>query len=94
MKEKNYYPVGTIVNLFNTKERLMISGYLQKNNQSDKIWDYVGVLYPLGFLTPNRMVLFDHEQIENVYYIGCQNNEQFNFMEAMKKQTTKGDELL
>lgn len=94
MKEKNFYPVGTIVSLFNTKERLMIAGYLQRNNQSDKIWDYVGVLYPVGFLTPNRMVLFDQEQIENIYYIGCQNVEHFKFMDTIKKQASKGDELL
>ena len=94
MKEKNFYSVGTIVSLFNTKQRLMIAGYLQRNNQSDKIWDYVGVVYPAGFLTPNRMVLFDHEQVENIYYVGCQNVESLKFIDAIKKQAARGDELL
>ena len=94
MIQKEFYPVGTIVSLFNTKERLMISGYYQKNNQSDKVWDYVGVLYPNGFLTPNRMVLFDHEQIESKYYLGCQNTEQMSFISSLNNKNSKEEDVL
>lgn len=91
---KEYIPIGSVVSLYDASQKILIVGYLQKNNQDDKLWDYVGVLYPNGYLTPSRMVLFDREQIEKKYYMGCQNVEQFQFQEQLSKQGSEVEEIL
>lgn len=92
--KKEYFPIGSVVSLYNTTEKLMIVGYLQKNNHDDKIWDYAGVLYPNGYLTPSRITLFDQEQVEKKYYMGCENMEYFQFQEQFIRNKEEVEEVL
>ena len=64
-----------------SEKRIMITGVLQKqiDNEEEKIWDYTAVLYPEGAMGPDKSFLFDAEQIEKVYAVGYQDEEQFAF---------------
>ena len=81
-----YYPVGTVVRLVNGTKRVMIDGYATID-QSDplRIYDYSAVLYPEGSLSSDQTLLFDHEQIEEVFFIGYVDPEQESFMEKLMK---------
>lgn len=69
MKEK-YLPIGTVVRLKNGTKKMMIIGFMasvktEDNNTSS--YDYIGCLYPEGFISVDNMLLFQHDQIEEVY---------------------------
>ena len=58
----------------------MIVGVKQKQEGADKVWDYSACLYPEGILDPDRLYLFDTEQIERLYFIGFQDGEGLAFL--------------
>lgn len=83
MKEK-YLPIGTVVLLKGGKKRAMITGFcsVAQENQ-DKIYDYSGCVYPEGYLSSNQVCLFDHDQIEKVYFEGFVDDEEIQFKEKL-----------
>ena len=85
--EEKYLPIGTVVKLKGNTKRLMISGFCSaRNSQRDKIYDYSGCKYPEGFLVSNQVYLFNHEDIEQIYYLGLIDEEEEKFKIELKKQ--------
>lgn len=80
-----YLPVGSVVLLENSKKRVMIIGFKQKQEGTDRIWDYAGCLYPEGLLDPDKLYLFDNGQIDRLYFLGLQDGEGLAFMEKLEK---------
>ena len=87
MNENGILPIGTVVMLKGAQKRLMITGYAQqekKENESEqekaKIWDYVGCLYPEGYISSDQIFLFDMEQIDKIYYKGFEDDEEKEFV--------------
>ncbi len=78
-------PIGTVVLLKDSTKRVMIMGVVQMQKEKEKVWDYVGVLYPEGFMGPDKTFLFNGEQIEKIYALGYQDEEQFDFKERADK---------
>jgi len=87
--KNNILPIGSIVSLYKNNTKLMIVGYLQKTNEDDKVWDYSACVYPNGFVSPNRMVVFDSIQIERIYYVGYTNLENIEFLKELEKKIGK-----
>lgn len=63
---KRFLPIGSVVLLKESKKRIMIVGVKQKQIDSEKVWDYSACLYPEGIINPERLYLFDSEQIEKI----------------------------
>ena len=77
---RNYYlPIGSVVRLKNGQKRIMIYGRRQLQVGTDKEWDYIACLYPEGNLNEDNCFLFNHDQIEQVYFLGLQDVEEFTF---------------
>ncbi len=78
-------PVGSVVLLKESTKRVMIIGLVQKQiKEGDEvIWDYSGCFYPEGFMGPDKTFLFNNDQIERVYALGYQDEEQFAFNEKI-----------
>lgn len=77
---KGLLPIGSVVLLTGSKKKVMIIGVCQKAaNNPDRIWDYTGVVFPEGFLSPDKMFMFNNEQIEQIYALGYQDKEQLAF---------------
>ena len=85
MREK-YLPIGTIVLLKGGKKRAMITGFcsVAQENQ-EKVYDYSGCVYPEGYLSSNQVCLFDHDQIEKIYFVGYKDEEEKQFKEKLNK---------
>ena len=83
MKEK-YLPIGTVVLLKGGRKRAMITGFcsVAQENQ-DKIYDYSGCVYPEGYLSSNQVCLFDHDQIEKIFFVGFEDEEEKHFKEKL-----------
>lgn len=78
-------PIGTVVLLKNSQKRVMIIGVLQKQIKegNEVIWDYSACFYPEGYMGPDRTFLFNADQIEKVFAVGYQDQEQFEFKEKI-----------
>ena len=85
MNEK-FLPVGTICKLKGTDQMVAITGFCMKNqNLGDKVFDYVACFYPQGVFDPNKNILFDHEQIDQVVFMGFVNEEERAFKQRVKE---------
>lgn len=78
-----YLPIGSVVLLKNGKKRVMVYGRKIRAGGEDKVYDYLGCLYPEGALNSKDVVLFDHSQIQMVYFIGFQDLEELAFRSGL-----------
>ena len=89
---KDLLPIGSVVTLKEGTKRLMIIGRLQQNVRTKKVYDYAGCLWPEGYMDKDSCYVFDHEDIDCLYYIGLQDIEEFNFrfeLDEMRKKTSQ-----
>lgn len=80
---KSFLPIGSVVLLNAGKKKLMIVGVKQKDVSTSLLWDYSACLYPEGIIDPQKLYLFNHEQIERVYFIGFQDLEGLEFIDKI-----------
>ena len=64
--ENTFLPVGSVVMLKGATTPLVIIGFAVVEKDKEKIWDYMGAIYPVGYLSPEKNLLFDRNQIEKV----------------------------
>lgn len=86
-------PIGSVVLVGNSTKKVMIVGLCQKGGSDEvKLWDYAGVIYPEGYLDPNKLFLFNNDQITQIYALGYQDSEQMAFKkkaDAMMEELRK-----
>lgn len=75
-----YLPIGSVVLLKESTRRVMIVGLCQRGAQTNKVYDYVGVVFPEGFVSADKMFLFNNEQIDIVFSLGYVDEEQLRFL--------------
>ena len=80
-----YLPIGSVVLLKNGTKRVMIYGRKQIHIETGKEWDYLACLYPKGNINEEFMYLFNHDQIDKVYYLGYRDDEEVKFVEENLK---------
>lgn len=78
-----FLPIGSVVLLKDSTKRVMIVGVKQKQVDSEKIWDYSACLFPEGIVDPDRLYLFDAEQIDKLFFIGLQDGESMQFLDRL-----------
>ncbi len=83
-------PIGTVVQLGSLKEKVMIVGRQQINNEEGgKVYDYSGYPYPKG-MDGDDVYLFDADQILMVYFLGYQDLDELHqkfIVAEISKQT-------
>lgn len=79
-----YLPLGTIVLLKNGAKRLMIYGRCMKKEATGELYDYIGCLYPEGFINPEKTFVFQHSSIEEVVHLGYVDEEEEFAQELLK----------
>ena len=57
----------------------MICGRIQRKVGEDRLYDYCACYYPEGILNPRDLFLFNNEDIDRVYFLGLQDEEEFRF---------------
>ncbi|MBR3104508.1 MAG: DUF4176 domain-containing protein [Lachnospiraceae bacterium] len=86
MKYQDLLPCGSIVKLKDGERYMMICGRVVAADGSDRIFDYVGCLYPEGMSMPDNMYFFDRDAIERILFIGFQDEEELAFREEVLEQ--------
>ena len=87
--ENRYLPIGSVVKIKDSQKRLMITGYLpieSSENGEKKIWDYCGCLYPEGMLTSTTNFLFNQDKIEEITFLGLEDEEEKEFQKKLEEQ--------
>lgn len=86
MNMEKYLPIGTVVMLKGGQKRVMITGFCcVSDNDQTKVYDYCGCLYPEGFLSSQKNLLFNHIQIDKVFHMGLKDEEEEQFKERLNK---------
>jgi len=81
---KNLLPIGSVVELKNSTRKVFISGFkIKKDGDSSEIYDYIGYPYPQGFSDRNFNLLFNHEQIKNICYLGYVTQDEEIFKQTL-----------
>lgn len=86
LKVSEYLPIGTVVKLKDGDKKLMIFGIAQTvNNPGEKPqeFDYIGVPYPEGNLGTDYQYMFQHSDIETIFFKGFNNAERQEFVQTV-----------
>ncbi len=86
MKIKELLPIGSVVLLKDGEKRLMVDGIMQTDAGGDgKEYDYLGVLYPEGHVGDQFQFLFNHEDINEIFFRGYEDDERENFLTKLSE---------
>lgn len=91
IKVREFLPIGTVVSLKKGTKKLMIFGIVQSiQEKTDQEYDYIGVPYPEGNMGQDYQYLFNHDDVEQVYFRGFEDVERqefiYNLSEFYKKK--------
>lgn len=78
-------PIGSVIWLKEAKRPLMIFGLKQTDMDTQKEYDYIGVLYPEGTMGGETQFLFQHEDIERVVFRGYEDEARKVFIEKLEE---------
>lgn len=77
-------PAGSVVLLEGGEKRLMVIGVKQTKQDTGEEYDYIGLLYPEGYIDDEGLYMFNHEDIQMVYFRGYEDGERENFVEMLE----------
>lgn len=89
MKDK-LLPIGTVVQLKGGTKKLMITGYSSKDPDSGTIFDYNSCIFPEGIME-EVYSLFNHNQIEEIFYKGLENDESKDYANKIESMLLRGN---
>lgn len=78
---ENLLPVGSVVLLKGANKRVVVIGRLQTRAGDRKVYHYCACTFPEGLMDLDSFVFFDHDDIDRVYFVGCQDSEELRFRE-------------
>ncbi len=78
-------PVGSVVLLKGGEKRVMICGRIQTKSGEDTIFDYSACMFPDGIVDPTKMIFFNRDDIERVFFIGLQDAEELAYAAKIKE---------
>lgn len=81
-------PLGTVVKAAGEEVPVMIVGYGLMNSEDETTYDYAAVIFPVGLL-PDKMVLFNENQIEDIIFIGYQNVRSLKYRQKVSDYIKK-----
>lgn len=83
IKDK-FLPIGSVVILKGGTKKVMITGFCSiAETDRTQVYDYSGCIYPEGYLSSNQICLFNHDQIEELFFLGYENDEESEFKKSL-----------
>ncbi|PFW82275.1 hypothetical protein COL27_17510 [Bacillus sp. AFS075960] len=75
-------PIGTVVKLEDMEQSVMIIGRMAIS-EDKREFDYVGVLYPLGFIGNENVLCFNYDKITEEMHKGYMTDEELVLREKL-----------
>lgn len=85
MINKIYLPIGTIIKLFDLDSKIMIIGYMMKDNKNI-VSDYCGCIYPSGIKSKKEILYFNKNQITEIIKLGPIDGEVKKIIEFIEQK--------
>ena len=83
-------PIGSVVMLNNGTKEVMITGfYTVSKDEPDNVYDYCGCMYPEGVISSDQNLLFNHEQIAKIYFMGYVSEKEKEFKQKLEAAVNK-----
>ena len=83
---KEYLPIGSVVLLKGAQKKVMITGYTPIDMETkNKIYEYLGCVFPEGIIKSDENILFDTKDIDKIFFKGFINEEQEKFIPEVKE---------
>lgn len=79
--DKEILPIGTVVELKGIDKPIMIFGYYQIDVETNKKYDYIGIVYPIGKIDKSNEVVFNKEFINDVLFTGYKTKQFYKLTE-------------
>lgn len=84
--QEKFLPIGSVVILEGGTKKIMITGFCSISEMDrTQVYDYSGCIYPEGYLSSNQICLFNHDQIEKVFFAGYESEEEKEFKKSLEK---------
>lgn len=84
MEIKEYLPIGSIVQVNDGLKKLMVTGIKQTDTADNIEYDYVGIMYPEGYLGDQFQFVFNHDEITEILFRGFEDEERDNFLTSLE----------
>ena len=84
---EKYLPLGSVVLLRGGKKRVMIFGRRLRDAESGRSWDYVACPFPEGSMGDDYTYLFDQAQVERIFFLGLQDDEEMLYQDVLAEFT-------
>ena len=78
-KIKKFLPIGTVVKTNIVDKKIMVTGFCVALKENNKVFDYLGCLYPEGMIYPDKTFVFNHNDIEEILFFGYLDEEEKKF---------------
>lgn len=91
---ERFLPIGSVVLLKNATKRVMITGFCcirTDGEEGEKLYDYTGCLFPEGVVSSDQNLLFDHNQIDQVFNTGYVDDEVEGYLNALTETLKKAE---
>lgn len=85
MEIKDLLPIGSVVRLKDGRHKLMIYGIKQTESEQGREFDYISVLYPEGCINELGQYLFNHSDIDEVFFRGYEDEERQAFIQNLSQ---------
>lgn len=80
-------PNGSVIRLKEGTKKLVIYGRKQMlMTEPPRQFDYIGCLYPEGYINPDYTYVFNHEDIEEIIYRGYVDQEEEAFVAELERK--------
>ena len=76
-------PIGSVVLLKEAEVKLMIIGRILSDEKLEEIYDYCGVVYPIGVTGEADNYFFNRDAIAQVYHVGYIGDEEISFQQEV-----------
>ena len=84
--ENKFLPIGSIVLLKKSKKKVMVTGFLCKEQDKDSsLYDYIGCAFPEGIISSEMNLLFNNDDIDSVIFEGYKDEEENIFKDKLNK---------
>lgn len=88
-------PVGSVVMLEGGSKKTVIMGILQFNlDEQDKVYDYLGVPYPEGYIGSGSSYFFNHDSITEIFFRGYENQERQDMLAILEQIQHGAEEIV
>lgn len=85
----NMLPLGSVITLDGASKKLMIVGVMLQNEEDHKVYDYLGLPYPEGYVDDETLFLFMEKDIKEVHFVGYMDAETQLFRAEIQKNLEK-----